>query len=90
MAALFVAFTGNVHANLNVSTSQTTSSENIDPALLERIFVEVAANSEMTCCEARDAYYEGEMEVTKTADGYEARVINADGNGVIIAILEEV
>lgn len=89
MAAFFVAFTGNVHANLNVSTSQTTNSENIDPALLERIFVEVATQSDMTCCEARDAYYEGEMEITKTADGYSVRMIDVDG-GIILEILEEV
>lgn len=88
LAACCLAFAGKLPATPSFSAPQISQSNNIDPALLERIIIEVAAQSDLTCCEAKDAYYKGEMEISKTVDGYSVRVADADGGISDILIIE--
>lgn len=89
LAAFGVALAGNVHANPYISAPQSIESQSIDPALLDQIVELVAAQSDMPCCEVRAAYDRGELEITKTDDGYEARLVETESGPVIIAIRDD-
>ena len=88
VVAVFAAFTGEVCATV-AAPQVMEQSEGISPELLDQIAEAVARQCSMSSCEVREAYYEGEMEVEKTQDGYQVRLLNVDGGPIVIAILEE-
>ena len=83
----FAAFTGSVQAHQTLLAPQSTESHDIDPHLLDQIVEAVICETGMSCCEVREAFYEGEMEIEKTADGYQVRLL--DGGEIMIIVLEE-
>ena len=83
------AFTGSVQAHHSLLAPQSIESQDIDPRLLDQIIEAVVCQTGMTCCEAREAFYEGDMEIEKTADGYQVRVLDADGGGAVIISIED-
>jgi len=82
----FAAFTGSVRAHHSLLAPQSTESQDVDPHLLDQIVEAVACETGMSCCEVREAFYKGEMEIEKTAEGYQVRVANSGGGAVIISI----
>lgn len=88
LVAFSAAFFGHVHANPTVLSPFVSQAIEIDPTLAEKIFEEVAVQSDINCCEAREAYYKGEMDISKTADGYQVSFVNADG-GITQILVDE-
>ena len=82
----FAAFTGSVQAHQTLLAPQSTESQDIDPSLLDQIVEAVACETGMSCCEVREAFYEREMEIEKTADGYVVRITTSVGGSVIMDI----
>lgn len=88
LVAVLAAFTGSVHAEMTVPPLQVTESQDIDPRLVDQISEAVAARCELTCCEVRDAYYEGRMEIEKVSDGYVVSVQTVDG-GIATVVIDD-
>jgi len=84
-----VAFTGSVQASFSLPAPQSTESQDIDPRLLDEIVEAVAGQCDLTCCEVREAYAAGRMDVEKTEDGYQVQVLDADGGGLLVVVFEE-
>ena len=82
----FVAFTESVQALNSLPTPQSTESQDIDPRLLDQLVEAVAGQCDLTCCEVREAYAEGRMDVEKTENGYVVSVQTVDGGGLVIGI----
>ena len=91
LLALCAIFPGEVCANsafsVNQSITVSASTDNIDPALLDRIFEAYAEANECSCNEARQQYEEGDLVIEKVMDGYVAR--SAEGNGIILVLGDE-
>ncbi len=85
----FAAFTGSVQAHHSLLAPQSTESQEIDPRLLDQIVEAVSCQTGMSCCEVREAFYEGEMEIEKTADGYVVRVASTNGGGILDIVIED-
>ncbi len=85
----FVAFTGSVQSNHAAPIPQVTESQDIDPRLLDQLVEAIAGQCNLTGCEVREAYAEGRMEVEKLENGYEVRVLESDGGGLAIVLIEE-
>ena len=84
-----VAFIGSVQASFSLPAPQSTESQDINPRLLDQIVEAVAGQCDLTCCEVREAYAAGRMDVEKTENGYAVQLNSVDGNPVVIAILED-
>ncbi len=83
------AFMGSVQAYSMSPILHATESQDIDPRLLDQLVEAVAGSCDLTCCEVREAYAEGRVEVEKMGNGYQVRVLEADGGGLAIVFIEE-
>ena len=84
------AFTGSVQAIHAAPIPQVIEAQDTDPRLVEQLIEAVAGQCDLTCCEVREAYAEGRMDVEKIEDGYRVQVVEKGGTGITVIILDEV
>jgi len=88
MAAM-VAFMGGVQANSFTCSLYQIESQDIDPRLVDELVEKVAGQCELSACEVREAYAEGRMEVEIIDNGYQVRIVEEDGGGLLIIDFED-